>query len=344
MIGRKTGFGTAFLGAAFLAVAALLCGGCGQQEAEQTVTAVPEEKKLILYTSHKEEVYGPIVKEFEERTGIWVQVTAGGTTELLERIAAEGGVNSCDVMFGGGVESYGAYRDCFEPYLCGQAELLDETYASKEGIWTVFSELPIVFVYNNKLVDEKEAPQGWAALLDEKWRGKIAFADAEKSGTSYTALATMIQVLDMDEKELLRKFAGALDGKISEGSRAVVDEVASGVRLVGITLEETAKKRIAAGGDIAMIYPEEGTSAVPDGCALVKGARHAENAQLFIDFTVSNDVQRLLTEQFCRRTVRTDMQQETDAAPAKIAAFDIEWAGEHQEEILAEWSLLLEEK
>lgn len=330
------------IGAMLLAAVMLFSGGCGQQEALKTVTAVPEEQKLILYTSHKEEVYGPIVKEFEERTGIWVQVVAGGTTELLERILAEGGENSCDVMFGGGVESYDAYRECFEPYQCGQAELLDATYVSEDGIWTVFSELPIVFIYNNKLVDKKEAPQGWADLLEEKWRGKIAFADAAKSGTSYTALATMIQVLDMDEKELLQKFAGALNGKVSEGSRAVVDEVASGVRLVGITLEETAKKRIAAGSDIAMVYPKEGTSAVPDGCALVKGARHVENAQLFIDFTVSNDVQRLLMEQFCRRTVRTDMQQETDADPARIAAFDIEWAGEHQEEILAEWSLLLE--
>lgn len=342
MIGRKKGFAAALLGTVFLVAAALFCGGCGQQEAEQTVTAVPEEKKLILYTSHKEEVYGPIVKEFEERTGIWVQVVAGGTTELLERIQQEGGVNSCDVMFGGGVESYDAYRDCFEPYLCGQAELLDATYASEEGVWTVFSELPIVFVYNNKLVDKKEAPKGWTELLDEKWHGKIAFADAEKSGTSYTALATMIQVLDMEETELLRQFAKALDGKISDGSRAVMDEVESGVRLVGITLEETAKKRIAAGADISMLYPEEGTSAVPDGSALVKGARHVENAQLFIDFTVSNDVQRLLMEQFYRRTVRTDMQQETENDPAGIEAFDLKWAGEHQEEILVEWSHLLE--
>lgn len=33
---------------------------------------VSEDKKLIVYTSHKEEVYGPIIREFEERTGIWV--------------------------------------------------------------------------------------------------------------------------------------------------------------------------------------------------------------------------------------------------------------------------------
>lgn len=36
----------------------------------------------MVYTSHKEEVYWPIIKEFEERTGIWVEVVSGGTNEL----------------------------------------------------------------------------------------------------------------------------------------------------------------------------------------------------------------------------------------------------------------------
>ena len=69
---------------------------------------VSEDKKLIVYTSHKEEVYGPIIREFEERTGIWVEVRDGGSTELLEAIGQESGQQTCDIMFGGGVESYEA--------------------------------------------------------------------------------------------------------------------------------------------------------------------------------------------------------------------------------------------
>ena len=60
--------------------------------------------RLVVYTAHKEEVYQPIVEEFERRTGVWVQVVSGGTTELLERIAAEAETPVADVMFGGGVE------------------------------------------------------------------------------------------------------------------------------------------------------------------------------------------------------------------------------------------------
>lgn len=95
-----------FLG---IAVAAMSAAGCGAGESSgQGPEKVSEEKRLTVYTSHKQEVYAPIIKEFEERTGIWVEVVPGGTTELLERIREEGEKGSCDVMFGGGVESYEA--------------------------------------------------------------------------------------------------------------------------------------------------------------------------------------------------------------------------------------------
>ena len=302
---------------------------------------VSEDKKLIVYTSHKEEVYGPIIREFEERTGIWVEVRDGGSTELLEAIGREAGQQTCDIMFGGGVESYEAYREYFEPYRCKLSDKLDDRYLSPDDSWTAFTELPIVFIYNNKLVSAEAAPHSWKDFLDDKWRGKIAFAAPGKSGTSYTALATMIQVLDMDERKLMEDFVSALDGKVSAGSGEVVDEVSTGIHLVGITLEETAKKRIAKGADITMIYPEEGTSTVPDGCALVKGAPHEDNAKLFIDFTVSDDVQNLIMDQFCRRTVRKDLQMKTAGEDMKIMDFDLEWASAHQDEILALWSELI---
>ena len=81
--------------------------------AANAAIAPPEEQRLVVYTSHKEDVYAPILREFENRTGIWVSVVAGGTTEMLERISFEAEAPICDVMFGGGVESLTAYSQYF---------------------------------------------------------------------------------------------------------------------------------------------------------------------------------------------------------------------------------------
>ena len=176
-----------------LAVVLLLAltAGCGKQE-DGDEYYLEEDNKLVIYTSHKEEIYGPIIREFEERTGIWVEVVSGGTNELLERIGEEKGKNSGDIMFGGGVDSLEAYKDCFVPYRSSQYDQLDQTYASPDDRYTVFSRLPIVIVYNSKLVFPAGTPRSWKELLDSRWKGEIAFADPEKSGSCYTALLTMI--------------------------------------------------------------------------------------------------------------------------------------------------------
>lgn len=92
----------------------------------------------MIYTSHKEEVYGPIVKEFEARTGIWAEVVTGGTNELLARIAGEADAPVCDVIFGGGVESLTAYERYFQPYACAEADLIRRACAGGRPVDALF--------------------------------------------------------------------------------------------------------------------------------------------------------------------------------------------------------------
>ncbi len=68
-------------------VLCLLLTGCGGKQLSDWSAFIPEEeKRLVIYTSHPRSVYEPVIKEFEERTGLWVQVETGGTAELLERL------------------------------------------------------------------------------------------------------------------------------------------------------------------------------------------------------------------------------------------------------------------
>ncbi len=60
--------------------------GCAETVELAPDYAPSDANQLTIYTSHKEEVYLPIVREFESRTGIWVRVITGGTNELLEQI------------------------------------------------------------------------------------------------------------------------------------------------------------------------------------------------------------------------------------------------------------------
>ncbi len=62
----------------------------------------------------------------------------------------------CDLMFGGGVESLAAYEGCFEPCTPEGVEFLRGVGLSEDNLWTPFSSLPLVLIYNTRLVSEGE--------------------------------------------------------------------------------------------------------------------------------------------------------------------------------------------
>lgn len=327
----------------FPLLAALFLSAC--QKTERTTEYTPDESmRLTIYTSHKEEVYMPIVREFEERTGIWVDVITGGTNELLERIESQQDNVEADVMFGGGVESLKAYEHCFSPYVVGSSGSIREPHQAEDAVWTPFSALPVVLIYNTKLVSPDKIT-GWSSLSDPIFRGRIAFADPAISGSSFTALATQILAGNSMGKTLAT-LAENLQGKTLSSSGDVLNAVVDGSCLVGITLEETALKYIAAGADLAMVYPEEGTSCVPDASAIVKGAPHSENAKKFLDFTVSYEVQQMLSESSYRRPVRSDIPAGDSLLPLQdivLVDYDIDWACKNRDVILSDWSFYLKE-
>lgn len=324
-----------------LLLALVVLSGCGAASVEGGTMPQPEQR-LVVYTSHKEEVYRPIIREFEERTGIWVELVTGGSYELLEQIEAEKDAPRADVMFGGGVESLESYRRLFQPTRCAHWSQITESLRQPEDCWTPFSALPLVLIYNTKLVDASQL-QGWEDLTRPEFRGKIAFADPTKSGSSFTAVTTVELCCG---EEVMQALAGNLDGCQLSSSGEVLTAVADGEALVGVTLEETALQRIAAGDNLALVYPREGTSCVPDGTALIAGAPHRENAEKFLDFTLSREVQQLLGSRFYRRSVRSDVAA-ANSLPAmetlNLVDYDPRWAAEHREEILRQWDDALED-
>ena len=298
-------------------------------------------QRLVVYTAHKEDVYTPIIREFENRTGIWVTVVAGSTAEMLERISFEADAPVCDVMFGGGVESLEAYQAYFSDPPADLSQLIDSRYVVPDSRWLPFSALPVVLIYNPRLVGSRP-PLGWINLLDGRFSGRIAFADPVVSGSSYTALLTLLTVLP--EADTLPRFVRALRGRVLSGSGDVVEAVANGTCTVGITLEETAMKAIVSSMDIAMTYPEEGTTVVPDGAAIITGCPHPANAELFMRFILSKDVQTYLITEMYRRPVRADIPL---IAPfvqnfSRIG-YDIRLMGTQKAEQLRDWADALRE-
>ena len=329
----------------------LLLSSCGRRTEGEILKAPAEDKRLLIYTSHKEELWKPIVKEFEERTGIWVEVVSGGTNLLLEEIAEKKGEVDADLFFGGGVESLNAFSDYFIPYEAKGIEEVDPQFRSATDVWTPFSALPVVLIYNEKLLSPEELGS-WKDVLAPKYKGKIAMANPAYSASAFTGLLSFEKAVqeetdsteDSDgDKEILPRIAKQLDGKEYTDSREVPEAVADGSKLVGITLEETALKYMAKGENIGIVYPKEGTTVVPDAGAILKGAKHLENAQKFLDFSISKDCQDILQKRFHRRAVLTSMAGEGEPSLLEIKrlSYDVSKISAERNRVLTDWSFYM---
>lgn len=325
----------------FLAVLSVLLAGCATAKTDLSSLSPPEEDRIVIYTSHKSNVYQPLIREFEEQTGIWVEVVTGGTYELLELLSDDSAAPRGDIMFGGGVDSMNQYLSLFSFCTYPNPDEIAKPFLQPEGSIAPFSALPVVLIYNTKLVAPGDLT-GWEDLKKPEFRGRIAFADPEKSSTSLNTLSVLMQI---GGEEALAQLAEALDGNQCGSSASVASSVAEGSCLVGITLESSALQYITAGNNLAMVYPSEGTRCITDGTAILENAPHPENARRFLEFTLSRDVQQFLSTNFYRRSVLKDVVNPGMPPLEEIAIidYDAKWSSAHTDDLMALWQQLLRE-
>lgn len=318
-----------------LATVLTACSGGSNNEGEKSNT-------LTVYSPHPAETINLIVKEFKEKTGIEVDVVAAGTGELLKRVESEDGRPLGDVLWGGGAESLASYAQYFEAYKSPELENIDAKYYDKDYRWIGESPLPMVIMYNTNLVSEEDAPKGWSDILNPKFKGQIAMADPAKSGSAYTIMATMVEAYGQGETgwKFIRDFYANLNGKILTSSSGVYKGVGDGEYAIGLTLEKEAIKYVLSGAPVKVVYPSEGTSAVPDGVAIIKDAKNMDNAKKFVDFVLSKDAQEIMSKELSRRSIRNDAKapEGLEALDTiKLVNYDFNWAAEEKDANLQKW-------
>ncbi len=148
---------------------AALVSGCGRRT-EQPLPAVQAD--LVVCTDLEPAVYEPVVKEFEERTGLTVEVqaehrkrSAGGSRRSRQKEAGMEAVGRLsrkwDLAFGVSTELLDEYKALWLPCESSEIEMLDSRYMSPDHVWTGFWVLPLVIMYNTNVVTYRELPVGW---------------------------------------------------------------------------------------------------------------------------------------------------------------------------------------
>lgn len=291
--------------ALILAPLALLtaCGGSAEgqtnsAEVQGSAADSGPSGTLTVYTSEPQAKIDEIIDAYNEiEPDVDVQVFRAGTGELKTRVATEKATGQihADVMLAADVptfESYVAEGD-LQPLELENAADLNQDVVDAEGYYVGTRIIPTVIAYNTGMVED--APESWAELAEDQFKGRIAMPNPLVSGAAAFNTAVWLQEENLGEGWLTSLAAN--EPTILESNGPVGQAVASGTAGIGVVVDYVARELAEKGSPIALNYPTDGVPYVSQPAGVFTDSANPEAANDFIDFLISQQGQELAVAQ-----------------------------------------------
>ncbi|MGC5006154.1 2-aminoethylphosphonate ABC transporter substrate-binding protein [Streptomyces sp. NBC_00353] len=310
----------AVTGALALAATLSACGGSSAASDEKIVTVYSADG---LKGENGDGWYDKVFKDFEKKTGIKVEYVEGGSGEMVQRAAREKSNTQADVLvtlppFIQQADSKGLLT-AYEPAGSDQVDGADKSSDSK---WTSVVNNYFGFVYNKK--ELKTAPTTWDELTDAKYKEKIQYSTPGVAGDGTAVLIKAMH--DFGGKEPAMEYLKKLQAN-NVGPSASTGKLAPKV---------DKGELLVANGDVQMNYaqskdmPNLGiwfpaksgskptTFALPYAAGLVSKAPHSANGKKLLDFMLSEQAQKDVSEVGGGFSARKDIEA-TDANAIELS-------------------------
>jgi iron(III) transport system substrate-binding protein len=277
-----------------LGVAMCLCVGCGHKD-----------NVVVLYTSVDDPYVRPLIQKFQQQTGITVTLLtdaeAAKTAGLSEKILAEKDHPQADVYWGN--EPFHtinmAEQGAFTPHVSPSGSDIVQRWRDKENMYQTIGLRARMIVVSSRKEDAGLTVQIHsvkdltnAALYDRIGMSNPAFGTASGQVAAWY-LNWGVTPTD-DFLRSLRSNGIVLLG----GNSVVVDQVASGTLLAGLTDNDDIASAKADNQPVAAILPAgKDALLIPTTIAEVRRAPHPEAAEKLIDFLMDPAVERKLIDQ-----------------------------------------------
>jgi iron(III) transport system substrate-binding protein len=262
--------------------------------------AQAQDNEINVICSVQAEWCNLIQTTYAKTSGVKVNMTLKGSGEALAQILAERANPKTDIWFGGTGDPHMLaaeqnltleYKSATLPQLYPWAQ----KQAEQAGYKTVGIYLgPLGFGYNTELLAKKKLPipKTWADLLKPEYKGEIQVADPRASGTAYTMIATLVQLMGKDQAF---DYLAALHKNVSTYPRSgtgPIKAVARGEATVSISFIHDGTGEKAQGFPVDVTTPTDGTGAEIGSMSIVKGARNLEHAKKFYEWALTPGAQQ----------------------------------------------------
>ncbi|MGK2953135.1 MAG: extracellular solute-binding protein [Thiobacillus sp.] len=279
-----------------------------------------------------------LVKTFERRHGVRVEITLVGNDEILREKMAAGQGQDFDVFAANTAEMV-HYIDAGlsqpidlrklpnlqrqHPRFSRLSEIPGITRAGKVyAIPYTYAEMGLI--YDRRQF--KTAPTSWSVLWDPRYAGKVLLFEGGAHNFSLAALALGLadpfRIRSSDAKPVLNKLLALRRNALAfyslpEEATALFREQSAALLFANYGSQQVKQLR-DSGSDIGYVVPREGALAWLDCWAISRGARDKALAEAWINYTLEPTVSRALT-------TRQGLANTLEASPATRADDRLIW-------------------
>jgi iron(III) transport system substrate-binding protein len=264
--------------------------------------AAPAAAQLNMYCSSPSTAWCQgMAIGFEKTAGVKVAVVQKATGEMLAQIKAERANPKGDIWWAGPADAYlqAAEDGLLEAYASPNLGQLHDwarriAEVSQNRVAGVYGGI-LALGYNTELQARRKLPipKCWKDLTDPAYRNEVMLGNPNSSGTAYLMLASLVQVFGEDDAF---RYMKALHLNVSSYARSGIGPmtaVKQGEIYVGSTVLHGVINEIVAGFPVKAVLPCEGVGYEVGSMAIIKGARHLDNARKFADWALTVEAQRI---------------------------------------------------
>ncbi|QHT48253.1 Fe(3+) ABC transporter substrate-binding protein [Bacillus sp. SB49] len=287
------------------------CGSSSKEESSETAGDEKEKDKgeINLYTGRHYDTDQQLYEEFEEQTGIKVNVIEGKDDELIARLAREGEASEADLLV---TADAGRLHRAKEQELLQPVdsdvltENIPEKFRDTDKTWFGLTKRARIIVAHKDRVN-KEDIQTYSDLTKDAFQGKVLIRSSSNI-YNQSLLASMISI---DGEENAKDWAkGIVDNMARDpqgGDRDQAKAIASGegdvavmnTYYLGQMLNSEEEEEVKAAEQLEVIFPNQettGTHVNISGIGMTTSSKNQENAKKFMEFLTEEKAQKEFAE------------------------------------------------
>lgn len=252
-------------------------------------------QELVLYSARAQSLVDPLVRAFEEETGIRVLVRYGANAELVAQLLEEGTRSRADLFWGyENSLSLVGRRGLLDELPTALLDLLEPAYRPHDGLWAPTSIRVRTLAYSPQRVSQEELPDSVLDLVHPRWRGRVGWAP---TNAGFQTFVTGLRVLLGEEAALA--WLQAMSTNQTRGypnNTSLLQAITAGEIDVALVNHYYMYRLRTADPDypadqVLLAPGDPGNLVLAAGVGLLRSARNRDAALEFVGYMLSSEGQ-----------------------------------------------------